>query len=190
MVPSHYLNQCWNIVNWTLRNQTSVKSQSESKHFHLRKCIWNVFWKMAAILSRPQYVNSSYRHHCFWWPEEQGHHEPWFKPWFHFELFSPCVITCSHKGLSVIHYYTPAQWSCWGVYWIHSVCPSVPHSCPLCSAYSSGWIHFIFYTSYRATSGVSYIKFIARFQNFNFWQIFNFLTLILSCFDLGSDVNH
>ena len=38
--------------------------------------------------------------------------------------------------------------SCWGVYWFHSVCPSVPGpsriTCPLCSAYSSVWIHFIF----------------------------------------------
>ena len=43
-----------------------------------------------------------------------------------------------------------AQRSCWGVYWFHSVCPSVHLSvppslipCPLCSAYNSGWIHFI-----------------------------------------------
>ena len=41
--------------------------------------------------------------------------------------------------------------SCWGVYWFHSirpsVCPSVHPSrilCPLWSAYGSGWIHFIF----------------------------------------------
>ena len=40
---------------------------------------------------------------------------------------------------------------CWGVYWFHSVrpsvCPSVRLSripCPLCSTYSFGWIHFIF----------------------------------------------
>ena len=49
----------------------------------------------------------------------------------------------------------PAQQSCRGVYWFHSVQSSVHPSvrpsvrlsrilCPLCSAYSSGWIHFIF----------------------------------------------
>ena len=45
----------------------------------------------------------------------------------------------------------PAQRSCWGVYWFHSVhpsvCPSVRPSripCALCSAYSFGRIHFIF----------------------------------------------
>ena len=43
--------------------------------------------------------------------------------------------------------YTPAQWSCWGVYWFHSVRPSVRLSvrpsrmrCPLCNIYSAGWI--------------------------------------------------
>ena len=40
----------------------------------------------------------------------------------------------------------PAQLSCWGLYWFHSVRPvrlsRIP--CPLCSAYSFGWIHFIF----------------------------------------------
>ena len=41
----------------------------------------------------------------------------------------------------------PAQKSCWGVYWFHFVRPSVCPSCilcPLCSTYSSGWIHLIF----------------------------------------------
>ena len=36
-----------------------------------------------------------------------------------------------------------------------SVRPSVRSSrilCPLCTAYSSGWIHFKYYTSYKATS--------------------------------------
>ena len=36
----------------------------------------------------------------------------------------------------------PSDLPCLGVYWFHSVRPSVP--CPLCNAYSSGWIHFIF----------------------------------------------
>ena len=41
----------------------------------------------------------------------------------------------------------PTQQSCWGVYWFHSVRPFVRPShipCLHCSAYSSGWIHFIF----------------------------------------------
>ena len=31
--PSHYLNQCWNIVNWNLRNKIQC-------NFDSRKCIW------------------------------------------------------------------------------------------------------------------------------------------------------
>ena len=52
----------------------------------------------------------------------------------------------------------PAQRSCWGVYWFHSVrpsvCPSVRPSvrpsrmpCPLCIIYSNGWILFILGTN-------------------------------------------
>ena len=37
----------------------------------------------------------------------------------------------------------PAQRSCCGVYWFHSIRPS-RILCPLCSAYSFGWINFIF----------------------------------------------
>ena len=50
--PSQYLDQCWNIVNWTLRNKIQwsinhnsyifiqVKYQSQFIYFHSRKCIW------------------------------------------------------------------------------------------------------------------------------------------------------
>ena len=34
--PSHYLNPCWDIVNWTHRN----KLKWYFIHFHSRKCIW------------------------------------------------------------------------------------------------------------------------------------------------------
>ena len=43
--------------------------------------------------------------------------------------------------------YTPCTTKFLGIYWFHSVCPSVcPYRipCPLCSAYSFSWIHFIF----------------------------------------------
>ena len=38
-VPGHHLNQCWVIINWTLRN-ISVKFWSEFQHFNRRKCFW------------------------------------------------------------------------------------------------------------------------------------------------------
>ena len=51
---------------------------------------------------------------------------------------------------------------------------------------------FHIYTSYQATSEVvSHVKLLGNFQNLNFWHLFfKFVTLTLSCFDLGSDVNH
>ena len=39
-VPSHYLNQYWNIVNLALRNKLQWKVNRNSKQFHSRKCIW------------------------------------------------------------------------------------------------------------------------------------------------------
>ena len=42
-VPSHYLNQCCIIVNWTLRNKNSVKLYSKFKYFHSGKCIWKCY---------------------------------------------------------------------------------------------------------------------------------------------------
>ena len=72
----------------------------------------------------------------------------------------------------IVVYYTPAQRSCWGVYWFHSIRLSVrPSICPSrilgppCSTYSSGWIHFNISTSYEATSeGVSCVKFLQNFK--------------------------
>ena len=63
--------------------------------------------------------------------------------------------------------------------------PSVRPSCilcPLCSAYSSGWIHFILIqcTSYHATSeSVLRVMFLAKFKNLNFWQIFKICNFVL-----------
>ena len=55
--PSHYLNQCWNIVNWTLGNKLQW-------HFNLNSNIFihengsESVCEMAAILSQPQCVKS------------------------------------------------------------------------------------------------------------------------------------
>ena len=39
--PSHYLNQCWIIVRWTLRNTLQWNFNQNTKLFiHLFKCIW------------------------------------------------------------------------------------------------------------------------------------------------------
>ena len=57
--PSHYLNQCWNIVNWTLGNKLQWNLNRNLYIFIQENPLENVVWKMAAILSRPQCVNPS-----------------------------------------------------------------------------------------------------------------------------------
>ena len=54
--PSHYLNQCWNIVNWTLWNKFQWNFNRNSKIFIHENEIESVVCEMAAILSRPQCV--------------------------------------------------------------------------------------------------------------------------------------
>ena len=55
--PSHYLNQCWNIVNWTPRNKLQWNVNRNSYIFIQENPFENIVWKLAAILSRPQCVN-------------------------------------------------------------------------------------------------------------------------------------
>ena len=54
-VPSHYLNQCWNIVNWTLRNKLQWNLNRNS-YISIQENAFKIVWKMAIILSRPQCV--------------------------------------------------------------------------------------------------------------------------------------
>ena len=56
--PSHYLHKCWNIVNWTIRNKPQWNLKRNSYIFTIENAFENVVWKMAAILSRRQCVNS------------------------------------------------------------------------------------------------------------------------------------
>ena len=51
-------NQCWDIVNWNLRNKLQWNLKRNSYIFIQENAFENVVWRMAAILSRPQCVNS------------------------------------------------------------------------------------------------------------------------------------
>ena len=59
MAPSHYLNQCWNFVNWTLENKLQWNFNRNSNIFIQENTFENVVWKMAAILSRLQCVKTA-----------------------------------------------------------------------------------------------------------------------------------
>ena len=49
--PSHYLNQCWNIVDYTLRNKLQWKSIKNTRVFIHENVFENVVCEMATILS-------------------------------------------------------------------------------------------------------------------------------------------
>ena len=53
--PSHYLNQYWQMVDWTLKKKTSRRN---SCIFTQQNPFQNVVWKMAAILSGPHCINN------------------------------------------------------------------------------------------------------------------------------------
>ena len=75
-----------------------------------------------------------------------------------------------------------------------SVSPSVRPSripCPLCSVCSSGWIHFIVIHRIMQLKNVCCVWSVRQNQkSWNFRIFFKFVTLTLSSFHLGSDVNH
>ena len=60
LTPSHYLDQCWSIVNLTRRNKLHWNVNRNSYIFIQENAFENVVCKMVVILSRPQYVNRGY----------------------------------------------------------------------------------------------------------------------------------
>ena len=57
--PSQYLNQCWVIVNWTLRNKLQWNFDRNSKLSIHENAPENIGCEMAAILSRGRWVKPS-----------------------------------------------------------------------------------------------------------------------------------
>ena len=53
---SHYFHQCWNIVNWTLRNKIKWNLNRDSNIFIQENAFEKVVWEMSAIMPRPIYV--------------------------------------------------------------------------------------------------------------------------------------
>ena len=56
--PSHYLIQCWDIINWTLRNKLQWNVSRNYKIFIQENVFESVVCEMASILFRPQCVNA------------------------------------------------------------------------------------------------------------------------------------
>ena len=51
-MPSHHLNQCWDIVNWTHRNKLQWNFNQNTKFFIHENASEKIVHEMAAILSR------------------------------------------------------------------------------------------------------------------------------------------
>ena len=49
LTPSHYLIQCWLMLNCKSSELISVQLQSKYNNFHLRKCIWKCFLQNKAV---------------------------------------------------------------------------------------------------------------------------------------------
>ena len=60
---SHYLNQCWNIVNWTLGNKLQWNINRNLYISIEENAFENGVWKMAATVPRPQWVNQCWLIH-------------------------------------------------------------------------------------------------------------------------------
>ena len=56
VAPSHYLNQCWNIVNFSVRNKLQWNVNQNTYIFSQENIFENAICEMAAILSRPQCI--------------------------------------------------------------------------------------------------------------------------------------
>ena len=55
--PSHYLNQYWRFVDWTLRNQFQWNSNQNTNHCKHWNAFENVVCKITAILPRERFDN-------------------------------------------------------------------------------------------------------------------------------------
>ena len=58
--PSHYLNQCWVFVNWTLRNKLQWNFHQNTKLFIHENASENIVCEMVAILSRGRWVKATF----------------------------------------------------------------------------------------------------------------------------------
>ena len=59
--PSHYLNQCWDIVNSYLKNKLQGNLKRNSYISIQENAFENIIWKIAAILSQLQCVKGEFQ---------------------------------------------------------------------------------------------------------------------------------
>ena len=77
IIGSDNLNQCWNMVNGTLRNKLQWNINRNSYIFIQENAFENVICEMMVILSRPQCVNTNPQVHEY---KEVDHQQTWCWP--------------------------------------------------------------------------------------------------------------
>ena len=139
--PSHYLNQCWNIVNSDLRNKLQWNPRRNSFFFILENTFENVVCDMASIWSRPQWVkvrvsmSTSNRKKMMW-------------------FFYLCSIFMDSRKL-LVYIVSREVHGNWGIVWVHQ-CPRINpvgwKASVLNHNKTSDWIRhmsFCFWTLYK-----------------------------------------
>ena len=121
-MPSHYLNQCWVIVNWTLRNKLQWNSDQNTKLFINEDASENTVCEKAAILSRGRWVN-----HIAWngrlvklaitgrswklWCRQLYHYSSYWTWWRHqMETFSALLAICAGNSPVPVNSPHKGQW--------------------------------------------------------------------------------
>ena len=109
-MPSHYLKQCWLIINWTLQNKLKWNSQWNLNFFIEENAIGNAICQLTAILSRPQRVKvmpAAVIYLCwqrwllfqcsrYWWRMNTSHGLGVITVWHVLERLEPNVPTALH----------------------------------------------------------------------------------------------
>ena len=109
-MPSHYINQWWVVVNWTLRNKRQWDFNQSTKLFIKQSAYQNIVCEMAALLSRPQCVKCVTTNHI-----HDGHATiTSYRPedaYMHKEL----ALIGLENSLSLVHHKAIT----WSKYWIN-----------------------------------------------------------------------
>ena len=95
-MPSHYLNQCWNIVDGTLRNKLQWNCNWNSNSSIPENAFESVVCKMVAILSLPQCVKQEHWYRC----REALQH-----------IYLPMTLQWCHNGCDGISNHQPHDYS-------------------------------------------------------------------------------
>ena len=113
-MPSYYLNQCWNIVNWTPRKKRQWNFYLNSYIFIQENVFENIVWKIAVILSRLQCAKEKDTTALV--STEMAHiislHDHWISQQNQVNWMNLAV---PHKGILVSHlnFMVWDPWPCW-----------------------------------------------------------------------------